>query len=91
MKARRLIESSTFPPETLHTVFKAFDDAWSEISHHFNGDANEVERGRTRLAHAVLVVAREDSDDADRIKNDALQVMALAYRAREPAIAVQGR
>ena len=35
-----------------------------------------------RLAHAVLIVAREDSNDADRLKNDALQVMALAYKKR---------
>lgn len=79
MKARRLIESSIFPPEALHTVCEAFDGAWAEIAHHFNGDAEDA---RTRLAHAVLIVAREDSDDAERLKNDALQVMALAYRER---------
>ena len=79
MKARRLIESATYQPETLQTAFKAFDDAWAEISHHFNGDAEDA---RARLAHAVLIVTREDSDDPERLKNDALQVMALAYRER---------
>jgi hypothetical protein len=33
-----------------------------------------------RLAHAVLVVVREDSNDPEKLKNAALQVMALAYR-----------
>jgi hypothetical protein len=79
MKARRLIESSIYEPETLHTAFKAFDDAWAEISHRFNGDAEDA---RARLAHAVLIVTREDSDDPERLKNEALQVMALAYRER---------
>jgi hypothetical protein len=79
MKARRLIEASTFEPETLEVIFQAFDDAWSEISHHF---ADEHEKARLRLAHAMLVVAREDSKDPERLKNDALQVMALSYRQR---------
>jgi hypothetical protein len=79
VKARRLIEASTFEPETLQVVYKAFDDAWAEIAHHF---ADCHEQARMRLAHAVLIVAREDSDDPNRLKNDALQVMALAYRER---------
>ena len=82
MRARRLIESSTFEPETLHILFQAFDDAWAEIAHHFSGDEKAIERARTRLAHAVLIIAREDSADAERLKKDALQVMALAYRER---------
>ena len=77
MKARRLIESSIYQPEALQTAFKAFDDAWAEIAHHFDGHAEDA---RARLAHAVLIVTREDSDDPERLKNDALQVMALAYR-----------
>ena len=62
MKARRLIETSTFEPETLQVLYKAFDDAWAEISHHFDGHSEDA---RTRLAHAILLVAREDSKDAD--------------------------
>jgi hypothetical protein len=77
VKARRLIESSIYEPETLQTAFKAFDDAWAEIAHYFDGHADDA---RARLAHAVLIVTREDSDDPEQLKNDALQVMALAYR-----------
>ena len=66
MKARRLIESSIYQPETLQTAFKAFDDAWAEIAHHFDGHAEDA---RARLAHAVLIVTREDSDDPERLKN----------------------
>jgi hypothetical protein len=80
VKARRLIASSTFEPETLEVIYKAFDAAWSEISDHFAREAPATENARMRLAHAVLIVAREDSRDADRLKDDALQVMALAYR-----------
>ena len=86
MRARRLIETSTFDPKTLHVLFQAFDEAWSEIADHFDNEPTEIEQARLRLAHAVLIVAREDSDDPERLKNDALQVMALAYRHREKVI-----
>lgn len=79
MKAHRLIEGSSYPPETLGVILQAFDTAWAEIAHHFYGDPS-IEDARLRLAHAVLVVAREDSDDLECLKNDALQVMAMAFR-----------
>ena len=44
MKARRLIESSIYEPETLQTAFKAFDDAWAEIAHYFDGHADDAPR-----------------------------------------------
>jgi hypothetical protein len=77
VKARRLIESSIFEPEALQLAFKAFDAAWEEIAHHFDGD---VERARLQLAHAILIVIKDDSRDVERVKKDALQVMALSYR-----------
>jgi hypothetical protein len=80
MKARRLIESSAYDAEALRLITRAFDAAWGEIAHHFHGDDRAIEAARLRLAHAVLVVAREDSDDPERLKRDALQLMAMAYR-----------
>lgn len=75
MRAHRLLEGSTFTAETLSVIFQAFDGAWSEISHLFQHDSEDA---RTRLAHAVLIVARPDSRDADRLKDEALRVFALA-------------
>jgi hypothetical protein len=82
MKARGIIEGSTFDPETLSVVSEAFEKAWSEIAATFGGDARSVEEGRARLAHACLVVAHEGCNDPEQIKADALRVMALAYRKR---------
>jgi hypothetical protein len=82
MKARRLIEGSLYEPDTLRVIFEGFDQAWGEIAEHFGTDPHALEDARLRLAHACLVVARDDSDDAERIKMDALRVMALAYRQR---------
>jgi len=82
VKARRLLQGSSYNPETLNVVYQGFDQAWAEISGHFGTHPKSVEDARTRLAHACLIVARDDSDDPERIKIDALQVMALAYRQR---------
>jgi hypothetical protein len=35
-----------------------------------------------RLAHAILILARDDSRNAEQLKTDALEVMALAYKNR---------
>ncbi len=80
MKARRLIEGSLYEPRTLRVIFEGFDQAWSEVANHFGTDPRSIEDARLRLAHACLVVAYEGIDDPERIKIDALQVMALAYR-----------
>jgi hypothetical protein len=82
MKARSLIESSQYNLDTLRIIFEGFDQAWSEIARDFGTDADSVEDARLRLAHACLMVARDGSDDPERIKLDALQALALAYRQR---------
>lgn len=80
MKARRIIEGANYGPETLSVLFKAFDAAWGEIAQHFGELPKDIENGRVRLAHAILVVAGEDSSDVEQLKFQALQVMALAYK-----------
>ena len=76
MKARHLIESSSYGPARLHVIFQAFDQAWTEVGSNFGDDALDVERGRMRLAHAILAVAQENEDVAG-LKKAALQQMAL--------------
>jgi hypothetical protein len=81
MKARRLIEGAEFDPDTLKVVFAAFDAAWREIAHHYDAEnPPQIEQARLQLAHAVLAAARDDGSDAERLKRDALQVMALTYK-----------
>ena len=80
MKARKLIEGASFDAATVAVIGEAFDRAWAEISAHFPDGNDHVERARTRLAHAVLAMADQESRDPDLIKRQALEVMALTYR-----------
>ena len=82
MEAQRLIENAEFDPTTLAVLSEAFDKGWSEIEAHFKGDDAATKHARMRLAYAILLVARQDDDNAEQVKNEALQVMALATRRR---------
>jgi hypothetical protein len=42
-----------------------------------------LKEARLRLAHAILVVAHEDSASVERLKNHALELMALAQSKRQ--------
>lgn len=77
MKARKLLSETTYDADTLGIIFKAFDEAWAEIEHHFNEELRA--EARSKLAHAILVVVDLDNTDVHRLKQGALQVMALAY------------
>ena len=79
MKAAKIFEGCTYGPETLQVVGTAFDDAWTEIAPHFNDEEARRADVRERLAHAILVLAREDSRDLVKLKDEALQLMAMAY------------
>jgi hypothetical protein len=79
MKARALISAASYGPETLKIIFQAFDAAWTEIAHHFEGHPAQVDAARERLAHAVLAVADEHSTDVPGLKRRALQVLGMSY------------
>jgi hypothetical protein len=79
MKAHKQINSTSYGPEALKTMTRAFDQAWSVIGGNIGRDASEA--ARVRLANALLSVATEDSRDVDVLKRKALEAMALSYYA----------
>ena len=79
MKARQLIEGTSYGPEALNAMTQAFDQAWSVIAGNISRDTSEA--ARQRLANALLSVATDDSRDAKALKRKALEAMALSYYA----------
>ena len=77
MKARQLIDGTSYRPETLKVIGNAFDEAWLVIAGNFSSDTAQA--ARLRLANAILSVACEDSCDVDALKRGALEAMALSY------------
>ena len=83
MRHRHIIEGAAFDPSTLIVIGTAFDRAWSEIEHHFGNP--DAQLARSRLAAAILIVAADhEQHDISKLKTEALQVLALAYRSRWP-------
>ena len=73
MPARKLIEGASFGPETLKTLFQAFDEAWVVLAPRYGNDATAIEAARTRLANILLTLARKDSRDVALLRDAALQ------------------
>jgi len=87
MQARKLIANAAYGPVTLKVICTAFDRAWEQIKHHFDYDALSVEAARLRLANAILDMAKEDSRDANELKNLGLRALALRHGI-DPALEV---
>ena len=82
MEARRLIEGAAFGPDTLKVIREAFDKAWSQIEATYGNDPRDIEKGRLRLARAVLDVANTPVMDAEQLARAALEAMALGYKRK---------
>ena len=80
MEARQRIDSTSFGPEALKALGRAFDEAWRNIAGNFGTDPAVVAAARLKLADAMLSVASSDSRDVEELKSAALEVMALNYR-----------
>ncbi|MGD9805397.1 MAG: hypothetical protein AB7E81_11775 [Hyphomicrobiaceae bacterium] len=80
MKARRIIEGASFGPDVLDVVRKAFDESWQQVSFVFS--PSEHEDAREVLAKAVMIAARDDSNDPRPLREAAIQAMKRQYPSR---------
>ena len=76
MKARKLIEGSSYDPDTLKILFQAFDDAWAQVAPTVNSrPADAIEAARMKLASIILGLARRNTRDAKQLTDAAVQRM----------------
>ena len=80
MKARELISSASYGPETLKIVFQSFDQAWGSIVHNFGDNALAIQAARVKLANIILSMPHHHQSDVEQIKKSALQIMARDFR-----------
>ena len=80
MKARQLIDSGSFGPDTLKAAYQAFDEAWQSVAAHCGNDPEAIEAARVKLANAILAVSKDDSRDPTSLKMAALALLARDYR-----------
>jgi hypothetical protein len=63
MKALNLIRQSTYGPERLKQIYRAFDQAWEAIKPLVDDNPLAHEAARLTLANAILSVAKERPTD----------------------------
>jgi hypothetical protein len=74
MKARQVLEQSSFGPEDLAIITTAFEDAWRELGADYLGQDARAS-ARMRLAVIVLDLARHGIPDARHLTALATQAM----------------
>jgi hypothetical protein len=78
MQPRRIARVTSFGPDDLRLIFKAYDGAWSEIAPKVGTDPRAVEMARMTLASIVLGLAT-----ANTLAPDGLRAMAaMAFWAK---------
>jgi hypothetical protein len=85
MGPRQIVRAASFGPDVLKVIFKAFDDAWSDIAPRMSTDPVAVESARMSLATIVLGVA-----NADAVAPDGLRKMAVAVFCAKHRLEVDG-
>lgn len=75
MKVHHLLKPTSFGPEALDRMTKAFNEAWDQIESRIGSDAAEVESARRVLAKAIIEAARGGVDDVEAVEVNALEIV----------------
>jgi hypothetical protein len=85
MKARTLIESSSFGPEQVAAMGKALEDAWARIAGEVDDRAEAIEAARFALADIILGLGAQGNSDPQWLSNTAVQLMLSRGPGEPPA------
>jgi hypothetical protein len=81
-KARRMIESATFDPDTLNTLRRAFDEAWAVVAGDYWNNPQSKEDARACLASIMIGLAKDGQLGTDQLKKTAIRLMRQAYASQ---------
>ena len=80
MQPRQIARATSFDPCALKVMFRAFDDAWSEIAPRLSTNPVVVEAARASLATIVLGLANAEPITADGLRTVAVAMFCAKYR-----------
>jgi hypothetical protein len=86
MQPRHIARTACFAPDDLKAIFRAFDDAWSEVAPKVGTDPVAVETARMVLATTVLGLAANTAPMAP----EGLAALAVAVFCGRRRIDVDG-
>jgi hypothetical protein len=75
MKARQLIDNSSYGPDELRVLGEAFDDAWVRLAPTVDRRPEAIEAARLKLAGTILDLARCGNFNPQWLADTAVQLM----------------
>ena len=82
MKARQLIDGTSYGPDAMKALGQAFDEAWEYVAGSFEESPAVQESARSKLADAVLSIAAKGITDIEVLKAEALQTFMKDWEQR---------
>jgi hypothetical protein len=80
MQHRQLAPATSFDPDALKVLTRAFDNAWSEISPRIDADPVVTEAARMSLASIILGLAAPPQPAPNGLKALAVAIFCARYR-----------
>ena len=75
MKARQLIENSSFGPDEVKAMGEALDDAWAQPAPSVDDRPEAIQAARFALADIILCLAGQGHFNAQWLADTAVQLM----------------
>jgi hypothetical protein len=75
MKARQLIENSSFGPDQVKAMGKALDDAWAQLAPSVDDRPEAIQAARFALADIILSLGGQGNFDPEWLAGTAVQLM----------------
>jgi hypothetical protein len=75
MRARQLIEKSSFGPDEVKAMGQALDDAWAKLAPSVGASPEAIEAARFALADIILSLGGQGNFDPKWLAGTAVQLM----------------
>jgi hypothetical protein len=75
MKARRLIESSSFGPDQVKAMGQALDNAWAQLAPSVDDRPEAIQAARFALADIILSLGAQGNFNPEWLADTAVQLM----------------
>jgi hypothetical protein len=84
MKARQLIENSSFGPDEVKAMGKALDDAWAQLAPRVDDRPEAIEAARFALADIILSLGAQGNFNPQWLADTAVKFMVTRSSRFQP-------
>jgi hypothetical protein len=75
VKPRQFFSGTSYDPDRLKALYKAFDDAWARVAPDVSARPKAIEAARLKLAEIIFGLARNGDVEPKQLADAAVQLM----------------